>query len=118
MEKDIIKNLNIEVKTSNKNAFLFTTILGTVLPILLIGGFMWYLIRATQKKQGDAFGFGRAGARLDQNEKNKIKSVSEIISILKGSRLIIFGLFVLVSVFEDALMLYKFHLQNQMFVTT
>ena len=32
-----------------------------------------------------------------ENEKNKIKSVSEIISILKGSRLIIFGLFVLVS---------------------
>ena len=72
VEKEIIKNLNIEVKTSNRNTFYITTILGTLLPILLIGGFMWYLIRATQKKQGDVFGFGRAGARLDQNAKNKI----------------------------------------------
>ncbi|KKP34513.1 MAG: ATP-dependent zinc metalloprotease FtsH [Candidatus Roizmanbacteria bacterium GW2011_GWA2_32_13] len=72
VKEEIIKNLNIEVKTSNRNTFLLTTILGTLLPILLIGGFMWYLIRATQKKQGDAFGFGRAGARLDQNEKNKV----------------------------------------------
>lgn len=72
VEKEIIKNLNIEVKTSNRNTFFLTTILGTLLPILLIGGFMWYLIRATQKKQGDAFLFGRAGARLDQSGKNKI----------------------------------------------
>ncbi|MBI3335162.1 MAG: ATP-dependent zinc metalloprotease FtsH [Candidatus Portnoybacteria bacterium] len=70
---EAIKNIQIEIRNATSFGFFFSTLLGTLLPLLIIGGFMYYLIRATSKRQMDAFGFIRSGAKPAAiNEKTKI----------------------------------------------
>lgn len=58
-----IRSVQIEIANAGSFGFFFSTLIGTLLPILIIGGFMWYLIRTTSKRQIDAFGFIRSGAK-------------------------------------------------------
>ena len=78
---DKIKKLEIETSTSGSVSFWLTTLIGTLLPLVLIGGFMWYLIRATGKRQMDAFGFIRSGAEpiaLESKTKLTFKDVANL----------------------------------------
>lgn len=94
-----IKQTQIEVVAPSNTGFLISTLLGTLLPILVIGGFMWYLIRTTSKRQGDAFGFIRSGAKPATFEgKNRItfkdvanlkeakEELADVVDFLKNPR--------------------------------
>ncbi len=79
---DKIKKIEIETTNSGGFSFWLTTIIGTLLPFLLIGGFMWYLIRATGKRQMDAFGFIRSGAEpisVEARSKITFKDVANLV---------------------------------------
>lgn len=68
-----IRAVDIEVKTPSNAGLIISTILGTLLPILIIAGFMWYLIRSTSRRQMDAFGFIRLGMKPAVTDgKNKV----------------------------------------------
>lgn len=80
-----IKQVQIEVSAPSNVGFVVSTLLGTLLPILLIGGFMWYLIRATTKRQVDAFGFIRSGAK-PANYEGKSKITFSDVANLKEAK--------------------------------
>lgn len=94
-----IRDTEIEVRQGGNFGFFFTTLLGTLLPIFIIGGIMWYLIRTTSKKQMDAFGFIRSGAKpIVSDGKSKItfkdvanlkeakEELSDVVDFLKNPR--------------------------------
>jgi len=94
-----IRAISIDVKEPSGSGFLISTLVGTLLPVLVIGGFMWYLIRTTSKRQGDAFGFIRSGAKpATLGDKSKItfkdvanlkeakEELADIVDFLKNPR--------------------------------
>lgn len=80
-----IRNMQIEIANGGNFGFFFSTLIGTLLPILIIGGFMWYLIRTTSKRQIDAFGFIRSGAKAVTFE-GKSKVTFEDVANLKEAK--------------------------------
>lgn len=94
-----IREISIDIKEPSSSSFLISTLVGTLLPVLVIGGFMWYLIRTTSKRQGDAFGFIRSGAKpAALGDKSKItfkdvanlkeakEELADIVDFLKNPR--------------------------------
>lgn len=76
-----IKPIEIQTSSNGSLAFWISTIIGSVLPILIIGGFMWYLLRNASKRQMDAFGFIRSGAQpvsLETRTKITFKDVANL----------------------------------------
>lgn len=76
-----IRAIDVEASSSGSVSFWLTTLIGGLLPILLIAGFMWYLIKATAKRQMDAFGFIRSGAQpvsLESKTKVTFKDVANL----------------------------------------
>ena len=73
-EEGIDKNkVKITAKsTSDTSAALISIGIGTVLPILLIGGMLFYMMRSAQGQGNQAMSFGKSRARLYGNEKFKI----------------------------------------------
>ncbi len=63
--------LNNEPTNSSNSAWL-SLILGTVLPIVIIGGLLIFMFRSAQGQGNQALSFGKSKARLYGNEKDKI----------------------------------------------
>ncbi|MBI4128150.1 MAG: ATP-dependent zinc metalloprotease FtsH [Parcubacteria group bacterium] len=67
-----IRAANIVIRDQSGSIFLLSVLLPIVLPILLIGGFIWFMSRQVQGSQNRALGFGQAQPRLsDPREKEK-----------------------------------------------
>lgn len=74
---------------------IWTTLLFTLLPVLLIGGFLFYMLRSAQGQGNQAMSFGKSRARLYGNEKDKVmfkdiagsdeakQDLSEVVEFLK-----------------------------------
>ncbi len=67
---DITKT-QIEV-LDNQTAGIWVGLLGTVLPFLLVIGFLWFMLRQAQGSGNQALSFGKSRARLMMGTKNKI----------------------------------------------
>jgi len=69
-----LKLINLEVKGESGLAFWLGAILPFLLPLLIIGFFLWFMFRGAQRGQMQAFTFGRSKARLvdPKDKKNKI----------------------------------------------
>ncbi|MFA6531572.1 MAG: ATP-dependent zinc metalloprotease FtsH [Patescibacteria group bacterium] len=64
--------------TSGSEAWM--SILSLVLPVLLIGGFIWFMMRSAQGANNRAFGFGKSTARLFMgNNRVTFKEVAGLI---------------------------------------
>lgn len=64
--------------TSGAEAWM--SILSLVLPVLLIGGFIWFMMRSAQGANNRAFGFGKSTARLFMgNNKVTFKEVAGLV---------------------------------------
>ena len=63
--------LNNQPTNDNNNAWL-SLLLGTVLPVLIIGGLLIFMFRSAQGQGNQALSFGKSRARLYGNEKDRI----------------------------------------------
>ncbi|MFH1855198.1 MAG: ATP-dependent zinc metalloprotease FtsH [bacterium] len=62
--------VNVDVKNPDTGS-IWPTLLSVVLPFLLLGGFIYYMLRQAQGANAKAMSFGKSTARL-ANQKNKI----------------------------------------------
>ncbi len=70
INKDKVK---ITAKASSSTASTITSIgLTTILPVLLIGGLLFWMMRSAQGQGNQALSFGKSRARLYGNEKDKV----------------------------------------------
>jgi len=69
-----LKLVNLEIKGESGLAFWLGAILPFFLPLLIIGFFLWFMLRGAQRGQMQAFTFGRSRARLvsPQDKKNRV----------------------------------------------
>lgn len=73
------KKVEITAKPGSSTASNIATIaLTTILPVVLIGGLLFYMMRSAQGQGNQALSFGKSRARLYGNEKDKVtfKSVA------------------------------------------
>lgn len=61
----------VSVKKPSETDAAIWNILSIMLPVLLIGGLIFFMIRQTQGQSNQAMGFGKSKARLYGNEKSK-----------------------------------------------
>jgi cell division protease FtsH len=65
--------VTVENKPSNNNnSAWLSLLLGTVLPVLIIGGLLIFMFRSAQGQGNQALSFGKSRARLYGNEKDRI----------------------------------------------
>jgi ATP-dependent Zn protease len=76
-----LKNLNINVKEDSRTGLLVGTALTTLLPLLLIGGLLWYLLSSARKGQMQAFQFGRSQARVANLKDQKKASFADVAGL-------------------------------------
>jgi cell division protease FtsH len=93
---DLSKNyhVNVQYSPANSNAWLQVLVPNLIL-LLLIGGFMYYILRQTQSGNNQAMSFGRSRARLIAGDKPAVtfsdvagveeakQELSEIVEFLK-----------------------------------
>jgi len=95
-----LKLINLEIKGESGLAFWLGAILPFLLPLLIIGFFLWFMLRGAQRGQMQAFTFGRSRARLlnPQDKKDRVtfkdvaglkeakEELQEIVEFLKNPK--------------------------------
>lgn len=66
-----IKEVNISVQDNNGFGFFALNILPILLPFLIVGGFIWFLLKQAQRGNMQALSFGRSRARVVDPGKDK-----------------------------------------------
>ncbi|MBI2451153.1 MAG: ATP-dependent zinc metalloprotease FtsH [Parcubacteria group bacterium] len=100
VQNEKLEKIKINVKEEGNAGFLFGTILPFLLPVILIGLIIWFMMRQVQKGSMQAFTFSRSKARVimpnDKREKTTFKDVAgnkeakeelqEIVEFLKSPK--------------------------------
>ena len=95
-----IQNINIDIKTPSSANFWVESILPFILPLILIGAFIWFMLKQAQKGNNQAMSFGMSRARMidpkNKNQKITFKDVAgskeakeelyEIVEFLKSPK--------------------------------
>jgi cell division protease FtsH len=93
--KLIADNVNFSTEQPSSSNLLLSVILPNVILFLVIGGFMWYMLRQTQSGNNQAISFGRSRARLLSGDKPAVtfndvagveeakQELTEIVEFLK-----------------------------------
>ncbi len=63
--------VNLDIKASSDNS-IWITLLTSVVPFILIIGFFYFMLKQAQGGNNQAMSFGKSGARLADNKKDKI----------------------------------------------
>lgn len=72
IDKEKFKNVSITVKEESGAGFWLAATLPFLLPFLLIGAFIWFMLRQAQRGNSQALSFGMSRARmLDPKDKKK-----------------------------------------------
>ncbi len=72
IDKEKFKNVTVTVKEDSGFSFWLSAILPILLPFLLIGGFIWFMLHQAQRGNSQALSFGNSRARmLDPKDKKK-----------------------------------------------
>ena len=94
LDSDLQQKLNITYKSQSSSS-LFLSILPNIIFLVLIGAFMWYMLRQTQSGNNQAMSFGRSRARMLAGDKPLVsfsdvagveeakQELSEIVEFLK-----------------------------------
>ncbi len=79
VDTEKLKIVAIEVKKESSSSFWLGTILPFFLPILLIGGFIWFMMRQAQRGNNQALSFGNSQARMiDPKDKRKRTTFKDV----------------------------------------
>jgi len=68
-----LRSVNISVKDTTSSAFWINIVLPFLLPFIIIGAFLWYMMRSAQRGNNQALSFGMSRARLVSPQKGKKK---------------------------------------------
>ncbi|OGZ57600.1 MAG: cell division protein FtsH [Candidatus Spechtbacteria bacterium RIFCSPLOWO2_12_FULL_38_22] len=78
VDKDKLAAVNLELKAEDGFLFWAATLLPFIFPFLIIGFFLWFMMRGAQRGANQAFSFGKAKAKLfggAQGKKQKVTFV-------------------------------------------
>jgi cell division protease FtsH len=79
VDQDKLKAVAIEIKKESASTFWLATVLPFLLPFLLIGGFIWFMMRQAQRGNNQAMSFGMSRARmLDPRDKKKRTTFADV----------------------------------------
>jgi cell division protease FtsH len=67
-----VSKAQVEYKPENSGGNAWLSLLGTILPVVLIGGLLYFMLRSAQGQGNQALSFGKSRARLYGNEKDKV----------------------------------------------
>jgi cell division protease FtsH len=95
-----LKDVNIQIKEDSTLTIFLTSVLPFLLPFLLIGGFVWFMLRQAQRGNNQALTFGSSRARMidpkDKRNKTTFKDIAgakeskeelmEIVEFLKNPK--------------------------------
>jgi len=73
-----LNKISLDVKEESGVVFWINTLLPFILPLLLIAGLLWFMLRQAQKGQTQALSFGKSGARINQPDKNKKTTFKDV----------------------------------------
>lgn len=71
-----LRGVNISISDTTTSAFWINTILPFLLPFIIIGAFLWYMMRSAQRGNNQALSFGMSRARLISPKKNGKKQIT------------------------------------------
>ena len=89
------ENVNVHYESTNQNAYWLQVLVPNLILLLLIGGFMYYILRQTQSGNNQAMSFGRSRARMVSGDKPAVtfsdvagveeakQELTEIVEFLK-----------------------------------
>ena len=79
VDKDKLSHVAITIKTPSKGARAAANILPIVLPVLLIGGLIWFMMGKAMRGNNQALSFGMSRARMiDPNDKKKRTTFKDV----------------------------------------
>ncbi len=79
VDKDKLKEVGITIERESSSSFWASAILPFLLPFLLIGALIWFMLRQAQKGSSQALSFGMSRARMvDPNDKKKRVKFSDV----------------------------------------
>ncbi len=100
VDPEKLKDVNIQIKQASSFTVFLTSVLPFLLPFLLIGGFIWFMLRQAQRGNNQALTFGSSRARMidpkDKRNKTTFKDIAgakeskeelmEIVEFLKSPK--------------------------------
>jgi len=86
VDSEKLKLVNLEVKEESGLMFWLGAILPFLLPLIIIGFFIWFMMRGAQRGQMQAFTFGRSRARLISPKDKKDKVTFKDVAGLKEAK--------------------------------
>lgn len=81
-----IDKIDIRVKDLSGAKFWFNTILPFLIPVILIGGFLWFMMRGVQRGNRTALSFGKANAREQKPEDRKKRTTFQDVAGCKEAK--------------------------------
>jgi cell division protease FtsH len=76
VDQEKLRAVNIAVKDTTTAAFWVNTILPFLLPFIIIGVFLWFMMRSAQRGNNQAMSFGLSRARLIPPQKGNKKKIT------------------------------------------
>jgi len=70
------KKVEIDPQADSNGGGVWLTLASTILPVILIGGLLYFMLRSAQGQGNQAMSFGKSRARLYGNEKDKVTFAS------------------------------------------
>lgn len=87
VDKDRLKDVALTVETPSGFSYWATLLLPFLLPLLLIGGFIWFMMRQAQRGNSQALSFGMSKARiLDPKDKRKRITFKDIAGAIEAKQ--------------------------------
>ena len=76
VDPEKLRSVSIEIKDATTAAFWVNTIIPFLLPFIIIGVFLWFMMRSAQRGNNQALSFGMSRARLIPPQKNNKKKIT------------------------------------------
>ncbi|HEX5430014.1 MAG TPA: ATP-dependent zinc metalloprotease FtsH [Patescibacteria group bacterium] len=77
-----VKDTEIDIKSGGSSSFLYSTLLEFLLPVLAIGGFIWFMMRQVQGNNNRAMSFGQSSAKvLENSDRRKRVTFADVAGV-------------------------------------
>ncbi len=87
VDKENLKNVSLSVKDPSGVSYWATLLIPFLLPLLLIAGFIWFMMKQAQRGNSQALSFGMSKARiLDPKDKRKRVTFKDIAGAIEAKQ--------------------------------